>query len=172
MRIPVLLLIIGLCGGSCLGQRANVGVKGGVNIQNAFFDFSSISNNYHVGPVFKYDASKRTSFSVEGLYSTQTWKGYEKGLSTESIQVPVVMKYFIKKPIYIQGGAQGSVLLNKKDDAGKLPLENNEISYAYLGGVGIGLPSGFDLSLRYLHPVEQTQFNTSLLQVSLAFDIY
>lgn len=174
MKVLLLILIaVGLCIDVCYSQKANVGVKGGRNIQDLQLDITSLKSNYHVGPVFKYDASKKTSISLEGLYSTQSRMRHEKQVETETIQVPLALKFFFKKPLYVQGGFQGSYLMYIRDEVGKLPIDSSDrISYAYLLGVGVGIPSGFDFSIRYLYPANQNQFNSPLVQVSLAFDIY
>lgn len=173
MKVLLLILVaVGLCFYECYGQKANVGVKGGMNIQDLQLDASSIKSNYHLGAVFKYDVSKTTSLSIEGLYNTVNRKGHEQEIAIESVQIPLALKYFFKKPLYIQTGVQGNYLMSQRDESGKLPIEADRISYSYLGGVGVGLPSGFDFSIRYLHPSQPNQFNSPLVQVSLAFDIY
>lgn len=157
---------------ACFGQKVNVGIKGGANLQKDLGSIPELQYNYHAGAFFKWDITKKMTFQLEGLYDLNEWDRDESKVQASQIQAPVLMKYFFLKPLYIQGGAQGNYLLDMKENKTKIELPEDRFNYTALGGVGLCLPSGFDLSLRYLCPLSQSYTQHPSIQLSLAFDIY
>lgn len=157
---------------ACVGQKINVGIKGGVNFQKGGISIPELQYNYHTGAFFKWDFCSKATFQVEGLYDLREWERDETSIQTTQVQVPVLLKYFWLKPIYIQAGAQGNYLIDLKENKTKVELPEDRLTYAALGGVGLCLPSGFDLSLRYLYPMSSSKTQNPGIQLALAFDIY
>ncbi|UXP32333.1 PorT family protein [Reichenbachiella agarivorans] len=168
----IVIVVLLLLAAELYAQKSNVGVKGGINLQEFNLNLSDISHNYHVGVFAKYDLTKKVSMQLEGLYALQAQTHLEEKCQLTEIQVPVLVKYYPLKPFYVQAGAQGNRMLSVMNSSKeKLPIDN-PYTFAGLVGVGMCLPSGFDLSFRYLHPIDDAALHSSQFQLSIGFDIY
>ena len=68
----IVIVVLLVLAAELYAQKTNVGVKGGVNLQEVNLNLSDISHNYHVGVFAKYDFSKKVSIQLEGLYSLKS----------------------------------------------------------------------------------------------------
>ncbi|SHK51741.1 Outer membrane protein beta-barrel domain-containing protein [Reichenbachiella agariperforans] len=175
IKVCVGIVVLCLLEVELRAQQMNVGVKGGLNVEELSSEVAHVSNNYHAGLFVKYDASKKTTLQLECLYSLNRTRSEGEPYLVTEFQIPLLFKYFILKPLYLQGGLQGEILTKAATIATESQVWESKglhTEYTYLGGVGFNLPSGFDLSLRYLHPITASVFNQPSFQLSIGFDIY
>ncbi|WP_158233289.1 porin family protein [Reichenbachiella sp. 5M10] len=168
----VLVVLLFCVAGELMAQRSNVGIKGGLNVSELSSEIVNVAQNYHAGLYVKYDVSKKWTLQTEGLYSLRSAEYDQSTITIREMQFPVLAKYHIAKPIYIQGGFQAEVPLDKAYNEDVSKSLQKHMTSSCMVGAGFSLPSGFDLSFRYLQPIQSSQFSDRQFQISVGFDIY
>lgn len=158
-------------------QRGNVGVKGGFHTSELNFELENLISNYELGVYSYYDLNRRFTIQGELNYLFKNVTILEDKLTTKELQFPVLLKYKVFNPFYIQTGFQYNVITSTQyNDIDTTDNSMPNYFSAFLG-LGIGLPSGFEFSTRcyFLDFVKKPTvdaFAASAIHVSIGFDIY
>lgn len=157
-KILFVLLAAMLAAVGTYAQKVNYGFKGGLNISTAH---SSFQPGIYAGGFAEIKVNKHWAIQPELLYyrnrdkasyylgDTKQYK--EKG--TDYIAVPVMVKYYIKPKLYVEGGPEVNLITAAKETS-EGHISNTTHTYNQLGlsgsvGVGYQLPLGFGVNARY-----------------------
>ncbi|MGL1886553.1 MAG: PorT family protein [Reichenbachiella sp.] len=170
------LLVLLSYSGQSHAQHSNVGIKGGVNSTGLGQSLSAIANNYHVGVYVQHEFNSKFELQAEVNYSLRESTYQESFVELKEMQIPVILRYKARKPFYFQAGVQYNFLADVRQEDKRIEEAFDSSHFNGIVGVGVDLPSGFDMSVRYIagqhHFFGGNQFSGDLIQVSVAFDIY
>lgn len=144
---------------SIQAQLLQFGVKAGVNFANQTgdarlngiaFDKDGITS-YHAGLVAEIKLLNRFSVQPEVLYSTQgaTYKNAVNDFKNELgyLSIPVMAKFYLSDPFYIEVGPQASFLLSQKNDFDVKDAKT--FDFALNAGLGFKVTKNFFIEGRY-----------------------
>lgn len=167
-----------LCSGyHSMAQHTNVGLKGGINANDMNVTLETLVSNYQVGVYGYYAVNKRLTFQGEVNYISKSFDKSEERWDVSGVQLPLLLKYKLYNPIFVQTGIQYNLVASVKRNDEVLDNKSFANYYSTFLGIGIGLPSGFEFSTRYYfwdfsNQNTSSPLMTSVVQVSLGFDIY
>ena len=190
----IVLLIVVI---NSISAQFVVGPKVGLNISKEYFGEKFIDEDVkfktglNVGVFGKYDVSNKFDIQTELLYSQQGLKvnipladyggtmieGYK--VSTHYLNIPVLLKYYPFKRIYIEAGPQVGFCLDSKlshEYSNGISLDYSTTDFSLAGGIGINIGHGLCVNARYNHGFTRTIFNTDwknrVIQLSLTYDLW
>ncbi len=160
MKKTTLTVIVVLISAWAQGQGAKFGIKGGVNLslfgndikskvgfQAGIFSTIQLADKWYVQPEALYveQSVKREDFSV-GLITFD-----EASVKIASIYIPVVVKYYPVKQLYIESGPQvGFVLASKaKADYEGANYEFDAKDQLKEVDFGLNIGSGYDFNKQF-----------------------
>jgi Outer membrane protein beta-barrel domain len=158
------LMVFSICSSGLHAQGLDFGVKAGVNIANQKLS----SDNYeldtkakvlfHGGVFVTWMFTEKLGLQPEVLLSMQGSKydydGYDAGLITNYIIVPVLVRYNINDMFSVHAGPQFGFLLSaeEEDDGDKEDVKDDfkgtDIGAAF--GLEVDLPANFGVGARYI----------------------
>jgi len=176
-----------------------IGPKAGLNLAKEYFGETVFDDNVefkqglNIGVFGKYMMNDKLGIQAELLYSQQGYKsniqlfdfggnitqnGYKR--SSHYLNIPVVLKYYPLKRIFIESGPQVGYCFKSKLSPGEYTdeisnMEYKTIDFSLVGGVGIDIGYGLNVSARYNHGLTHTLPNSDLknrvFQFSLTYDL-
>ncbi|MCX2743971.1 porin family protein [Mangrovivirga sp. M17] len=170
-------------------QDIGIGVKGGMNF--ATIESSTSFDNrtgYQVGAFFRFGNSSRLAVQTEVLYNTKGAEFQNEEIKLDYLSVPVLVKFGVVGPLYIEAGPQISFLTNSVreiESGNNESLDNFLKSSEWALVAGLGADIGrFQLSARYDWGISEIQdglhfedlyaddsFKNSTFTLSLGFQL-
>ncbi|WP_010135740.1 porin family protein [Ochrovirga pacifica] len=180
-----MLLIVALCTTFAFAQEEKesyFGIKAGYNLASLRDGDVDHRNGFHVGIYGEHQLNKHVSFQPEIQYSQLGFKnGNNQTIKLDYIQVPLIFKGYIVKPLYVELGPQVGVNISKKEETDLIfgttteTTEPNTIDWGMNAGVGVSVNPGITLGLRYYHGIgsayEDTDVYNSLYQVFVGINL-
>ena len=166
------------------------GVKVGANYTSFRGDVEQISYkpSFHVGGVAEITINDSFSFQPEILYSVQGYQSKDDAsLKTNYnyIQVPLLLKYFVKDLVTLDGGPQVGYLISTTQTNGYEEIIgdqkefSNSLDYGFNLGVTYEMDSGIFLQARYnfgfanvLKKETNAKAYNSVMQISMGYKFY
>lgn len=157
----------------CLSQGIpKYGFKAGANFSDLTFEgkrSADTRSGFVAGFFINYGINEKFRVQPEFIYSSQGSKQFK----IEYLQLPVMLKYKIKKTLNVQLGPEVGVKIHEFEDGVR------NISYGVNAGIGIGLLDNLDFEIRYGYGLSQifdevTLFQDSknrYVQVTLAYSL-
>ncbi|HFS68114.1 MAG TPA: PorT family protein [Flavobacteriia bacterium] len=184
------LLFISVLFSFNLYSQTYFGVKLGANYSSfrGDVDYIAYKGGFHVGGVAEFPIDDSFSFQPELLYSVQGYQA-DGDASLRSnynyLQVPLMVKYFVKDLVTIDGGPQVGYLLSTTQTNGYEEIimdqkeNSNALDYGFNLGATYEMDSGIFLQVRYnfglanvlKKELEQKAYN-SVLQLSMGYKFY
>lgn len=157
-------------------DESSFGIKAGYNLSSLKDSSVDSRNGFHVGFYGEHKISEHASFQPELLYSQLGFKdGANSTTKLDYIQIPLMFKGYVLKPLYIELGPQFSFNINKKEETNFLLGTQTETStpntfeWGINGGIGLSISPGFTIGLRYYSGLsevyEETETFNKLYQV-------
>ena len=175
-----------------------IGPKVGLNISKEYFGKEPIDEDVafitglNAGMFGRYEISNRFGIQTELLYSQQGYKyniplmdyggktildGYKR--LSHYLNIPVLLKYYPLKRVYIEAGPQIGFHLNSKLSPEELEdideLGYNTVDFSLAGGIGVNIGYGLSVNARYNHGFTKTlkgsDWKNRVIQISLAYDL-
>ncbi|NMM48197.1 porin family protein [Marinigracilibium pacificum] len=135
-------------------QDIGIGIKGGMNFAtiNSSTNFDN-RTGYQAGVYLRFGKSSRLAIQPEILYNTKGASFQDEEIKIDYLSVPVLVKFGVIGPLYIEAGPQISFLTNsvrEVDTGDKQALEDFMKSSEWAIVAGVGAEVGrFQLSARY-----------------------
>lgn len=159
-------------------QGPRIGIRAGANLSNLAGDLTDDSrfNNklgYHAGITANFPLSADNFFSIqpELLYTNKGFKNNpedferngvrftrEGSVNFNYLELPILAR-INAGPLYFEGGPQASYLLGIRDNTEQTPVIStgdrispdgmNRFELGYAAGIGVGMPFGASLGVRY-----------------------
>lgn len=170
MKKTLLSVIVILVMGTGAKAQIDIGLKAGVNLASYAGDeaegskFESVTG-FHIGAVADFKIGETFSIQPEIVYSQQGAKRAHNtlGLHAEEnlsyLNVPVALKYHLKKGLSVEAGPQVGILLSAESEvllSGSNSLVRTDskdafetVDFGVFGGVGYALPFGVFFQARY-----------------------
>lgn len=171
-----------------LYEKSKVGIKGGYNMSSASIDGDTdieTRNGFHVGIYNEIFLKKHIALQTELLYSQQGYKiSNNAGNFTQElnyINLPVMLKIYPHKNLYLEGGPQIGVAIYHKEtiDASfdlfdsESEYNPNDYDFGWNVGTGFRTDSGLTLGIRYYFGTskvyDQGNQKNRVLQISAGF---
>ncbi len=197
----IALLVIVL---NSISAQFVVGPKVGLNIskehfgKKAFDEDVDFRTGLNAGVFGRYEINNIFDVQAELLYSQQGFKrdvplinyngiAITEGYKTLShyLNVPVLLKYYPIKLLYIEAGPQIGFCLNSKlswenkeidEELNNLKLDYNTVDFSLVGGIGVHVGYGLTANVRYSHGFTKTlsdsDWKNRVIQFSLAYDLW
>ena len=186
-----------------VSAQFTIGPKMGLNISKEYFGLKGLDEGidfkagFNVGVFGKYEVNHKFDIQAELLYSQQGFKhnipltdyggtvflnGYK--ISSHYLNIPLVLKYYHLKRLYIEAGPQVGFCLSSKIHPGYKMIEGdfkkdyNTTDFSLVGGIGADIGYGLSVNARYIHGFTDTQKLSKLnvqnrvIQISLAYDLW
>jgi hypothetical protein len=144
-------------------QDVTFGIKSGVTLSNVSTDFSQKGSltSFHLGGFMEALYSEKIAVQPEILYSEQGFKFGDGDSNTtfklSYINVPVMIKYYVVKDLYVEAGPQigflntAKLILEQNENTTtqnvKDALRNNDLSLSF--GAGFNIKNQFNIGARY-----------------------
>jgi hypothetical protein len=140
--------------GNVTAQGLDLGVKAGVNFSN-ITDASGLSNRtgFVAGVFLGGKFNDNIGIQGELLYSQQGAEFELGDFDLDYVNVPILLKYYVKNGLNIQLGPQFGVIVN--DEARTVvgevidDIATNDFDIAGVIGIGYDVPLGLRISGRY-----------------------
>ena len=191
LRLIMLMTVLLLTASSSIGQGFAFGLKGGLNFANIdvadnnIGDISASSKTgYHIGVFSKLILTEKFGIQPEIYYSLQgselTVSSVKNVLSTNYLQIPLLIQFNPSAFLNIHAGPQIGILLEAKNKAAgvatdvKDNLKNGDFAIAV--GAGLDLPIGLSLTLRYVkglsyvYEISDSE-KSNMFQVSIGYQL-
>lgn len=158
------------------------GIKAGYNLSSLRDGDVDNRNGFHIGVYGEHQISEHVSFQPELVYSQLGFKdNNSQTVKMDYIQIPMMFKGYILKPLYVELGPQFGVNISKKEETDFLigssteTSEPNTFDWGINGGVGFAVNPGITLGVRYYHGLSSAykdadEFNT-LYQVFVGINL-
>lgn len=184
------LTILVVFGMFAMHSQTYFGVKVGANYTSFRGELDSISYkpSFHVGGVAEIRINDSFSFQPEILYSVQGYQSKDDASLKSNynyLQVPLMLKYFVKDLVTLDAGPQIGYLITTTQTNGYEEIIgdqkeiSNSLDYGFNLGVSYEMDSGIFLQARYnfgLANVLKKELNTkaynSVIQVSMGYKFY
>jgi hypothetical protein len=186
-----------------VSAQFTAGPKAGLNLSNVYFfnslldDETAFRKGLNAGVFGNYCLNDWFDVQTELLYSQQGYKneiplmdaagttilnGYTS--LAHYLNIPVLVKFYPLKRIYLEAGPQVGFCLGhkyttaeKEWDAVLNDLESGEKStdFSLVGGIGIHIGKGFSVNARYCHGLLKESnflYRNRVIQFSLAYDLW
>ncbi|MGY5355179.1 porin family protein [Wenyingzhuangia sp. IMCC45467] len=163
-------------------NKSYFGIKAGYNLSSLRNGDVDNRNGFHIGIYGEHEISEHTSFQPEVIYSQLGFKdGANETVKMDYIQIPLMFKGYIFKPLYVELGPQFGVNISKKEETNLVfgtstkTTEPNTFDWGINGGVGFAINPGITLGVRYYHGLSSAykdadEFNT-LYQVFVGINL-
>ena len=184
------LLLLSLLFSVTLFSQTYFGVKVGANYTSFRGDMQDVDykTGFHVGGVAEIVINDSFSFQPELLYSVQGFQSKEDASLKSNynyLQVPLMLKYFVKDLVTLDAGPQIGYLISTTQTNGYEEIiyeqkeSSNSLDYGFNLGATYEMDSGIFLQLRYNFGLANTfkkGLNTkaynSVLQLSMGYKFY
>ncbi len=160
----IILLAVGFTSYESFAQIA-LGVKGGLNFNlqsidvaqsgGSVADVADSRTGFHFGAFASFKLGP-ISIQPEAFYSAQgaelSYQSASGAVKTDYLQVPILVKLSFLKVLNVHAGPQFGFLLNEaiEGDAEDLVDQALENDISIAAGVGLNLPFGLSVDLRYV----------------------
>ena len=195
LTIALLISVINIA-----SAQFTVGPKVGLNKTKEHFgkkfvdEIVDFKTGINAGFFGKYTMNDKLGIQTELLYSQQGYKGnvnlYDNGgtfmsggfkYSSHYFNIPLVLKYYPIKRLYIEAGPQIGFCLNSKispieytDES--IDTDYNTIDFSLVGGIGYNIVNRLSVNARYSHGFSKTlhssKWQNRVIQISLAYDLW
>ena len=192
-KINILILGFLLTSGSLLAQKAEFGIKGGVNIPTSDAVIGanleqSGASGYHAGIFAKFKFAF-IGISPELQYSFQTIDFIDgatnKNQESAYLDLPIMLRFYLPGGLNFQLGPQFGYLVSAKQithsNDNELDIKDELLNSNISVNLGIGwdLPFGLDVYGRYNIGIvdvndptsASTKIQNSMIQISLAYSL-
>ncbi len=188
--LPLILVLFFLMTSYTVESQIYFGAKVGANVTNFRGDLenANFKAGFHVGGVAEIIINDDISFQPELLYSVQGFQDKDNSsllYNYNYIQAPLMIKYFIKDLVTLDGGLQVGYLISTTHTNGfeEIVYDQEELANSLDYGVNLGatyeMDSGIFLQLRYNFGLANT-FNSdvdykaynNVIQVSMGYKFY
>ena len=160
MRFYLIGLLTVLMAANASAQTVNIGIKGGLNVDNIRNSSSFTYDNklgFHVGLLGHIHITDQLGLQPEIVYSTQgaqyTFANVTTKIKNDYINVPVLFQYMFGDGFRLMAGPQIGFLVSSKYKTGDNMIDNkNNLEKVDLGlalGVSYVHTSGFGMDVRY-----------------------
>ena len=154
MKKIILGIFAVLLFGNVSAQGLDLGVKAGVNFAN-ITDASGLSNRtgFVAGVFLGGKLNDNIGIQGELLYSQQGAEFELGDFNLDYVNVPILLKYYVKNGLNLQLGPQFGVIVN--DEARTVvgevidDIATNDFDIAGVVGIGYDIPLGLRVSGRY-----------------------
>ncbi|NIJ43770.1 hypothetical protein FHR24_000209 [Wenyingzhuangia heitensis] len=165
------------------GKKSFFGIKAGYNLSSLSADNDvDHRNGFHVGVYGEHQITDHLSFQPEIIYSQLGFKdNAAKTVKLDYIQVPLMFKGYIAKPLYVELGPQFAVNISKKEETDLLfgstteTTSPNTFDMGINGGLGIAINPGITVGVRYYHGLisayEDTDAFNTMYQVFVGINL-
>ena len=181
---------------SVASAQFTIGPKAGLNLSKEHYGNELIDEDIDFKPGInagffgKYMMNDKFDIQAELLYSQQGFKsnislqdyggilisgGYK--LLSHYINIPLVLKYYPVKRIFIEAGPQAGFCLSSKiSPSVDRDVDYNVLDFSLVGGIGIDLGNRLNFNARYNHGFTHTfpdfDYKSRVLQFSLTYDLW
>lgn len=190
MKKISLLALLAVAGMTLNAQRADFGLKGGLNL-------SSWSNNndsrsypnrtgFHAGLFSQIHMGPNIAVQPEVVYSSQGTKYFDDGNREHNLQmnylnIPVMVQAKVGGGFYAQAGPQVGVLLNTKDRVNdvetdfflKEDFKKTDVALGfglgYAGASPFGIDARYNLGLTNINADRSNNIKNNALQIGLTY---
>lgn len=158
------LVFISVCSAGLYAQGLDLGIKAGVNIANQDITGSGFAIDtkskvlFHGGAFVTWMFSEKLGLQPEVLFSMQGSKydfdGYDGGLITNYIAIPVLVRYDINDMFSVHAGPQFGLLMSAEEEFDgdkedvKDDFKGTDIGLAF--GLEADLPANLGVGARYV----------------------
>lgn len=150
-------------------KQSYFGIKAGYNLSSLKDNDVENRNGFHVGIYGEHKLNSHVSFQPELQYSQLGFKdGANKTVKLDYIQLPLMFKAYIIKPLYIELGPQFGVNISKKEETDLVfgsateTTEPNTYDWGMNGGVGISINPGITVGVRYYQGIGSAYADTDI----------
>ena len=188
---------------SFASAQLTIGPKIGLNLstehsgENIFDEDLKFKPGLNIGIFGKYYINDMFDFQAELLYSQQGYKSnisffdfggvslqYKYKTISHYLNIPLLLKYYPFERIYFEAGPQIGFCLDYKlsssysevDEVWDRYKDYNSVDFSLVGGIGIDLGSGLNITARYnhgfTHTIPNTDYKNRVLQFSLTYDLW
>jgi hypothetical protein len=159
MKKYVLLLGVVLClaGTSALAQRAQLGIKGGLNISNLSHDWdwdADAKVGAHAGLLIHIPMDRPLALQPEVVFSMQGAEYGDRDVELNYLNVPFLFMYKFPEGFRLETGPQVGVLLSAEQDDNDFierdiehRMKKTDLGWAF--GLGYLSRTGLGVDLRY-----------------------
>lgn len=184
---------------SHVSAQFTIGPKIGLNIskehgEKLLDEDVDFRTGFNAGVFGRYEIGNKFDIQAELLYSQQ---GYKSDLPvidyggtkifnrykvlSHYLNVPVILKYYPVKNLFIEAGPQIGFCIDSKispedKDLEKLDIPYNTVDFSLAGGIGVYLGQGFSFNARYNHgfteTMEKSKWKNRVIQLSLTYDLF
>lgn len=156
------------------GQMAGVGIKGGPLLSKTPSELMRTTwlPGAVVGGYVPWGVGPRMEIQPEVLLSAMGSGYVEPGddrtrIRSLYLQIPVSFKLYFSNTVNVHAGVQASRLIHAErafaDERNDFTARLNRMDYGLLGGLGLDLTSGLDLTLRYFNGMTPILANDQIL---------
>ncbi|NJB82093.1 porin family protein [Wenyingzhuangia aestuarii] len=184
VKVLVLALFVGVFAFAQDDEgKSFFGIKAGYNLSSLRADDNVDNRNgFHIGVYGEHEITDHFSFQPEIVYSQLGFKdGASKTVKMDYIQVPLMFKGYIAKPLYVEVGPQFGVNINKKEETDLIfgtstqTSAPNTFDFGVNGGIGLAINPGVTVGVRYYHGLtsayEDTDAFNTLYQVFVGINL-
>ena len=187
---------------SVASAQFTIGPKVGLNISKEHYgnelidDDIDFKRGINIGIFGKYYLNDMFDIQAELLYSQQGYKSdgilvdyagsftQNYKITSHYLNIPLVIKYYPFKLIYIEAGPQIGFCLDYKlssnysgiDELWDRYKDYNSVDFSLVGGIGIDIGYGLNVSARYnhglTHTLPNTDFKNRVIQFSLTYNLW
>lgn len=174
-KMTILIVVMFITSATIFGQGFGLGLKGGLNFANVNYSNASLSNasssktGFHLGVFARVMVTGKFGIQPEAHFSVQGSKlsvgSIKSELNTSYLQIPILLRFSPISLINIHAGPQFGILLKAEEKVGsavtgvKNNFKNRDFALAF--GVGLDLPLGLNLTLRYIRGLNNIDNTTS-----------
>lgn len=201
MKKIILMTAVLIAAVYSVSAQFSIGPKVGLNLSEEHYGVKAIDDDIKFKPGLnaglfgRYEMNHRFDIQMELLYSQQGYKAtiyhldfdgitLQDGFKvrTHYLNIPLLLKYYPLKRVYIEAGPQVGFCMNAKfisddDEIGSITIDDyKKTDFAVAGGVGFYLGYGVSFNARYIHgfikTLPDTDFKNRVFQFSLAYDLW
>ena len=144
--------------GASIGQAQYYGYRGGFNLANLGADAenNSFRPGFHIGAYYQVTFSDKILFEPELQLSLQGSNSDDDTIdqSITMLNIPLLAKYLVNDELSINAGPYLGLIMGAEAKSDADDFDNKDLFNALDYGLGLGasyeLPSGINLSVRYL----------------------
>ena len=192
--ISLLVIVI-----NSISAQFTIGPKVGLNISKEYYGMEPIDeevdfrNGFTAGAFGRYKINDKFDIQTELLYSQQGFKnniqtmdyggitivdGYK--MLSHYLNIPVVLKFYPFKHIYVEAGPQVGFCLNTNVSSDYIDenfdINYNTVDFSLAGGIGVNIGYGLSVNARYnhgfMHTLPDSKWKNRVIQFSLSYDLW
>ena len=197
MKKNILAIVLIISVNNIASAQFIIGPKVGLNISKEYYAGIELVNagnedikyktGINIGIFGKYVMGSRFDLQAELLYSQQGFKQNisladyggiidvdEYKFSSQYFNIPLILKFYPLKSIYIEVGPQVGLYLKSTSGFVGYSRDYKTMDFSLIGGIGTNIGYGLSINARYNHGLTQilpSDWKNRVFQISLTYDL-